>query len=187
MEDDLADAYSTLMYVDLKIKNTSVMTVVDTVAMHTFVASRIVQEYELQVTKCPMKMNAFNMTVVPLDDFNVLLGIDFLKKNKVAPIPYLDGRLQKDEKTYLAALVEVKPDVHIEVPDCVADFLKKFKPVMPPELPRDLPLRREIDHRIELIPGSLLPARPPYCMSPMELIELRKQLSELLYVGLIQP
>lgn len=32
----------------------------------------------------------FNITVVPLDDFNVLLGINFLKKNTVVPIPHLD-------------------------------------------------------------------------------------------------
>ncbi|XP_075087766.1 uncharacterized protein LOC142169758 [Nicotiana tabacum] len=248
--DDLDDAYSTLLYVDLKIGNKSVVTMVDTGATHTFVASRIVQEYGLQVTKCPTKMKAmnskaqpgygvvldvpmilghwsekFNMTVVPLDDFNVLLGIDFLKKKKVTPIPHLDGLmfmgesspdfvkgimpyevnnenagiaalisaiafekgLKRGEETYLVSLVEVKPDVHIEVPDCVANLLKEFKDVMPPELPRELPQRREIDYRIELISGLLLPAQPPYRMLPMELTELRKQLFELLDARLIQP
>ncbi|XP_070057433.1 uncharacterized protein [Nicotiana tomentosiformis] len=223
--DDLVDAYSTLMYVDLKIGNKSVMTMVDTRVMNTFVASKIVQEYELQVTKCSTKMEAvnsmaqpgygvaldvpmilghwsrkFNMTLVPLDDFNVLLGIDFLKKNKLALIPHLDGlmfmgetnldfvkSLKRSEETYLAALVEVKPDVRIEVLDCVADLLKEFKDMMPPELPREFSPMREIDRRIELISRSLPPARPPYRMSPIELIELRKQLSDLLDAGLIQP
>ena len=154
------------------------------------------------MTKCPTKMKAvnskaqpgygvapdipmilghwsekFNMTVVPLDDFNVLLGIDFLKKNKVVLIPHLDGLifmgesnpgfvkgirpygderknagiaalisaiafekgLKRGEETYLAALVEVMPDVQIEVPDCVANLLKEFKDMMSPELPRELP------------------------------------------------
>ncbi|XP_075082492.1 uncharacterized protein LOC142166855 [Nicotiana tabacum] len=95
--------------------------------------------------------------------------------------------LKSGEETYLTALVEVKSDVQIEVPDCVEDLLKEFKDVMPPELPRELPPRREIDHRIELIPGSLPLVRPPYHMSPMELTELRKQLFELLDTGLIQP
>lgn len=41
MGDDLADAYSTLMYVDLKIENKSVVTIVDTGAMHTFVSFKL--------------------------------------------------------------------------------------------------------------------------------------------------
>lgn len=39
-----------------------------------------------------------NLTVVPLDDFNLLLGIDFMRKFKVAPIPHLDGLMFMGEK-----------------------------------------------------------------------------------------
>lgn len=98
-----------------------------------------------------------------------------------------DKRLKRGETVYLAALIEVKPGVQIEVPENIAKLLEEFKNVMPPELPKELPPRREIDHRIELIPGSVPPAHPPYRMSPLELAELRKQLSELLEGGMIQP
>ena len=89
--------------------------------------------------------------------------------------------------TYLAALIEIKPDVQVEVPDEVAGLLKEFKDVMPPELPKTLPPRRATDHQIELHPGAKPPAKAPYRMSPLELTELRKQLTELLVAGLVRP
>lgn len=95
--------------------------------------------------------------------------------------------LKKGEATYLAALVEIKPDVQVEVPDEVAELLKEFADVMPPELPKSLPPRRATDHKIELVPGSKPPAKAPYRMCPLELAELRKQLTELLEAGLVQP
>ena len=75
----------------------------------------------------------------------------------------------------------------MEVPDSVARLLHEFADVMPAALPKELPPRRPIDHRIELIPGSKPPALAPYRMSPAELLQLRKQLKELLDAGLIQP
>ncbi|KAH7856309.1 hypothetical protein Vadar_006597 [Vaccinium darrowii] len=60
---------------------------------------------------------------------------------------------KKGEATYLATLVEIKPDVQVEVPDEVAGLLKEFADVMPPELPKYLPPRRATDHKIELLPG----------------------------------
>ncbi|CAA0810819.1 Unknown protein [Striga hermonthica] len=95
-----------------------------------------------------------------------------------------DG-LRHGYTTYLAALIETKPDVFYEVPDAVGKVLDEFKDTMPPELPKELPPRRPCDHRIELEPGAQPPAQPPYRMPPVELAELRKQLDELLSAGLI--
>ena len=58
---------------------------------------------------------------------------------------------------------------------------------MPAELPKKLPPRRTIDHKIELVTRVKAPAQAPYCMSPLELGDLRKQLTELLDAGMIQP
>ena len=58
---------------------------------------------------------------------------------------------------------------------------------MPPELPKNLPPRRDIDYKIEFLPGMVSPAQAPYRMAPKELVELRKQLNELLDARLIQP
>ena len=66
-------------------------------------------------------------------------------------------------------------------------MLKRFEDAMPPELPKKLPSRRQTDHQIELVPRSRPPAQAPYRITPPELIELRKQLTELLDTGLVQP
>ncbi|KAL0433189.1 UNVERIFIED_CONTAM: hypothetical protein Slati_2653200 [Sesamum latifolium] len=51
--------------------------------------------------------------------------------------------------------------------------------MMPDELPRNLPPKRAVDHKIELVPGMKPPARAPYQMSQPELVELRKQLKNM--------
>ena len=58
---------------------------------------------------------------------------------------------------------------------------------MPPELPKKLPPRRQMDHQIELMTGSRTPTQDPYWMTPPKLRELRKQLTKLLDAGLVQP
>lgn len=65
--------------------------------------------------------------------------------------------------------------------------LSQFKDVFPDELPAGLPPAREVDHRIELLPGSTPPSRPTFRLSASELVELKKQLEELTKAGFIQP
>jgi hypothetical protein len=59
----------------------------------------------------------------------------------------------------------------------------EFPDVFPDELP-GLPPDRDIEFRIELVPGIAPISRRPYRMSPDELVELKKQLEELLKRGL---
>ena len=65
--------------------------------------------------------------------------------------------------------------------------LSGFQDVFPEELPPGLPPSREVDHRIELVPGSSPPSRPTIRLSATELAELKKQLEELTKAGFIQP
>ncbi len=58
---------------------------------------------------------------------------------------------------------------------------------MPDELPKDLPLRRRVDHAIEVMPGVAPLAKAPYQMSHEELKELKVQLKEFLTKGYIKP
>ena len=76
--------------------------------------------------------------------------------------------------TYLVAMIEVKQDKLVEVPNAVTGLLEEFVDVMPLELLKTLPPRRAVDHKIELVPGAKLPSKAPYRMSPMELAEMRK-------------
>ncbi|XP_070032451.1 uncharacterized protein [Nicotiana tomentosiformis] len=225
--------HSLLMHIEMKLGEKSVIAMVDTGAIHTFVSTKLVQKYRLNVSKCPSYMKIVNakaqaimgmaynvpmsigywkgkanLMVIPLEDFEAILGIDFMRKYCFVSMPHLDGVMimhemapsfvkvihpygkeetqQKDslvsammvekglkrgDETFLALMVEVKTDVQVEVPNCVAPILSDFADMMPPKLPRNLPPRRAIDHKIELLPGSVAPAQPPYRMAPKELAE----------------
>ena len=155
-----------------------------------------------------------------IDDFKMVLVMDFLRKVKVVPLPFLrlmailkeekscmvptvtEGShktpmlsamqvkkgLKRKEVIYLATLKEEKDD-RLGEPMLkeIKGVLDEFKDVMPPELPKRLPSRREEEHKIELEPGAKPLAMGPYSMALSELEELRRQLKELLNVGFIQP
>ena len=72
------------------------------------------------------------------------------------------------------------------VPKCVEDVLKRYQDVMPEDLSNELPPRREVDHKIEVKPGTELPSRVPYRLSQKKLEELKSQLDELLAKGYIR-
>ena len=71
-------------------------------------------------------------------------------------------------------------------PRVMQQLLKEFKDVVPDEIPFGLPLVRDIQHRIDLIHGSILPNKAVYRMSPKEHEELQRQVDELLKKGLIR-
>jgi hypothetical protein len=245
-----SEASTELMYVPIEASSCRSLAMMDTGATHNFVAARMVEQLGLKLTKCPSRLKAVNsesqpvvgvayvvslkvgewtgkvnFLVVPLDDFDIILGNEFFVLAKAIPMPFLGGMLimeesqpcfvkavkkelppphkgskggvlsalqlkhglRKGEITYLAALREVKEETLADVLEQVLHLLEEFGDVMPPELPRTLPPKRAVDHRIELLPGSMPPAQAPYRMSPKELAELQKQLTELLEASFIQP
>ena len=62
----------------------------------------------------------------------------------------------------------------------------EFPDVFLEELP-GLPPDRDVEFKIELVPGTAPISRRPYRMPPNELAELKVQLQDLLDKGLIQP
>lgn len=66
-------------------------------------------------------------------------------------------------------------------------LLTEFGDVFPDQLPASLPPRRQINHSIQLIEGHKPPTTSPYKMNTVELLELKKQLTELLKQGFIRP
>ncbi|XP_076881333.1 uncharacterized protein LOC143529411 [Bidens hawaiensis] len=62
-------------------------------------------------------------------------------------------------------------------------IVSEFKDVSPDELP-GIPPDREVEFKIDLIPGTAPIAKSPYRLAPTEMKELKKQLDELLEKGL---
>jgi hypothetical protein len=60
----------------------------------------------------------------------------------------------------------------------------EYPDVFPEELP-GMPPDQDIEFIIELIPGTAPIAQRPYRMNPQELIELKRQLDDMLIKGLI--
>ena len=77
-------------------------------------------------------------------------------------------------------------DVTDSIPTPLIPLMTEFMDVFPEELPPLLPPKRDIQHAIDLIPGSNLPNLPHYRMSPTEHEELRKQVSELMEKGFVR-
>ncbi|KAG6510926.1 hypothetical protein ZIOFF_028973 [Zingiber officinale] len=186
MSEDMVRAHSQLLHVSVMLNGKSAYAMVDTGATHTFVSAKLVQEFGLSISKCPKYIKSVNakaqavvgmaynvpltvgtqvgkanMMVIPLEDFQIILGMDFLRKTKTVPMPHLDGvmvmqesnpcfvsavhpygkgqnkgktniisaislekGLRRGETTYLAALIDAKPDQNVELPVGVQDILK---------------------------------------------------------------
>ena len=66
-------------------------------------------------------------------------------------------------------------------------MLDSYRDVFPDELPPGLPPSREVDHKIELVPGATPQSRPTFRLSASELAEMKKQLEDLVKAGFVQP
>ncbi|GKG33402.1 hypothetical protein Tco_0433561, partial [Tanacetum coccineum] len=65
-------------------------------------------------------------------------------------------------------------------------IVRDFPDVFPEDLP-GLPLTRQVEFQIDLIPGAALVARAPYRLAPSKMKELSEQLKELSDKGFIRP
>lgn len=67
----------------------------------------------------------------------------------------------------------------------IKSLFHAFKDLILVDLPKELPPMRDIQHAIDLVPGSSLPNLLAYWMSHTEHAELRRQVEELLQKGYI--
>eukprot|EP00257_Ricinus_communis_P019332 XP_015578290.1 uncharacterized protein LOC107261709 [Ricinus communis] len=112
-----------------------------------------------------------------------------LSQDKMVSAIQLSKGVKRKEPTFLAT-PKMEEGTHAgeaTLTSPIRGVLDEFRDVMPPELPKKLPPRREVDHEIELESGAKPPAFAPYRMAPPELEELRRQLKELLDAGYIRP
>ncbi|KAJ9544154.1 hypothetical protein OSB04_023861 [Centaurea solstitialis] len=95
----------------------------------------------------------------------------------------LRSHLRKDCVAFMAHVVdkEVKEKRIKDFP-----VLRDYPEVFPEELP-GLPLHRQEEFHIDLVPGAAPVAKSPYRLAPSEMQELSNQLQELLDKGFIRP
>ncbi|GJS59498.1 putative reverse transcriptase domain-containing protein [Tanacetum coccineum] len=130
-----------------------------------------------------------------LGSFDVIIGMDWLAYHralidcyeKIVRIPLPNGKIlevqgERPEKD-LRSLACIKADEK-KLDDI--RVVRDFPEVFPDDL-LGLPLVREIEFRIDLIPGASPVVRSPYRLAPSEMLELSNQLKELQEKGFIRP
>ncbi|GJW82277.1 putative reverse transcriptase domain-containing protein [Tanacetum coccineum] len=130
-----------------------------------------------------------------LGSFDVIIGMDWLAYHralidcyeKIVRIPLSNGKIlevqgERPEKD-LGLLACIKAsEKKLDDIRVVRDFLEVF-----PDDLLGLPLVREIEFHIDLIPGASPVVRSPYRLAPSEMLELSNQLKELQEKGFIRP
>ncbi|GJZ43187.1 putative reverse transcriptase domain-containing protein [Tanacetum coccineum] len=124
---------------------------------------------------------------IELGMFDIIIGMDWLVKHdavivcgeKVVRIPYGNKTLIVEGDKGMSRL---------KVISCIkahVSIIRDFPEVFPEELP-GLPPSRQVEFRIDLVPGGEPVARAPYRLAPSKMKELSVQLQELLEKGFIR-
>ncbi|GJW13628.1 putative reverse transcriptase domain-containing protein [Tanacetum coccineum] len=110
-------------------------------------------------------------------DPNIITGIEPSDLGFSYEIEIASGQLVEINKVIKGCKLEIEEEIVV-----VRDFLKVFLNDL-----SGLPSVREIEFRIELIPGATPVAKSPYRLAPSELEELSGQLKELQDKGFVRP
>ncbi|XP_042387537.1 uncharacterized protein LOC121979609 [Zingiber officinale] len=156
-----------------------------------------------------------DLQVLEMVEFDIILGMDWLAMNHatvdcrarvvtfrppslpswtfigtrgdgISVISAMQARrlLSQGCQGYLLSMVKADTDALPRLSD--VPIVREFSDVFPDELP-GLPLKRQVEFMIELVPGTVPVSKTPYRMAPKELEELKVQLQELLDRGFIRP
>ncbi|GJX74099.1 putative reverse transcriptase domain-containing protein [Tanacetum coccineum] len=135
-------------------------------------------------------------------DNNVVTGT-FLLNNRHASILFDTGANRSFVSTAFSSRIVITPtaldhDYNVELADGQITKTRKgkrledvpvvqeFPEVFPEDLP-GIPPTRQVEFRIDLVPGATPVARAPYRLAPSEMKELAEQLQELTDKGFIRP
>jgi hypothetical protein len=130
-----------------------------------------------------------DLAILPSHGIDVILGMDWLTKH--------NGVISCADKIVLLTDHQGKSiSCHAQPPaqdpmvfNLAAESIsvvEEFMDVFPEELP-GMPLEREVEFYIDLIPGTAPIAKRPYRMAPTELAELKLQIAKLQQKGYICP
>ncbi|GJW95498.1 putative reverse transcriptase domain-containing protein [Tanacetum coccineum] len=163
------------------------------------IASGKLVEINKVIKGCKLETDGhvFDINLIPFGSgsFDVIIGIDWLSGHKaeiichekVVKIPLLDGKVLRvleeklEEKMRQLMSAKAKENKQKEIV-----VVKDYPGVFPDDL-SGLPPNREIEFRIELVPGAIPVVKSPHRLAPSELEELSGQLKELQDKGFIRP
>ncbi|KAL6345333.1 hypothetical protein AAG906_015816 [Vitis piasezkii] len=99
---------------------------------------------------------------------------EFEARKEAAPVLMMRqfSRVLHEGDVLLMVIKREVKQVDGNIPTEFTAMLEEFQDIMPGEMPNQLPPMREVQHVIDLIPGSTLPNLPHYRMSPAENEEL---------------
>ncbi|GJS88946.1 putative reverse transcriptase domain-containing protein [Tanacetum coccineum] len=139
----------------------------------------------------------FKIDLLPtrLGSFDVIIGMDWLSCHraiidcceKIIRIPLSNGKIlevqgerpEKDPGSLACIKADEKKLDDIQI-------VRDFSEVFPDDL-SGLPPVRELEFRVDLIPGASPVVKSPYRLAPSEMLELSNQLKELQEKGFIRP
>ncbi|GJS29968.1 putative nucleotidyltransferase, ribonuclease H [Tanacetum coccineum] len=128
--------------------------------------------------KLELEGHTFIIDLIPFGygSFDVIVGMDWLSKLRAKIF-------MKNSEGNLNMLKTMKVN---ELKLKYVPVVREFLGVFPKDL-SSLPPPREVEFRIDLIPGAMPVAKSPYRLAPTEMQELSNQLKELQEKGFIRP
>ncbi|WVZ19821.1 hypothetical protein V8G54_007143 [Vigna mungo] len=158
--------------------------------------------------RCPIEVEGYkfkvNLICLPLQDLEVLLGIDWLNSNHIL-IDCGKKKLifpREEEEKLSLTLGQIREDLiegamcfliltHMDAreedrPVGNRSVIEEFMDIFPDEVP-GLPPQREVEFSFYLVSGAGPIFIAPYRMTPAELAELKKQIEDLLEKKFIRP
>jgi len=146
-----------------------------------------------------------DLICLPLSQIDIILGMDWLSYNHVLlncfdkSVVFDDSGMSKDMMFISAnhVVISLKEDAQVymilssleietNVSMCDLPLVKEFPEVFLEDI-SDLPPKREIEFSIDLVLSAGPISIAPYRMSPIKLVELKKQLEELLDKQFVRP
>ncbi|GJW04723.1 reverse transcriptase domain-containing protein [Tanacetum coccineum] len=156
-------------------------------------------EVDRVIRNCKLELGTslFTIDLIPLGhgSFDVIVGMDWLSEHKaeivchekVVRIPLEGGEILYVQGERTPGIAKALSNVKVDEPklsdiSIVRDFVEVF-----PEDLSGLPPQRQVEFRIDLVPGATPVAKSPYRLAPSEMQELSAQLQELQDKGFIRP
>nr|GFB82617.1 putative reverse transcriptase domain-containing protein [Tanacetum cinerariifolium] len=148
-------------------------------------------EVDRVICNCKLELgnSLFNIDLIPLGhgSFDVIVRMDWLSKNKavivchekVVEIPIKEGRILRVQGDRTLGAAKALTNDKIDEPR-ISDILvvQDFTDVFLEDL-LGLPPQRQVEFRIDLVPGATPVAKSPYHLTPSKMQELSRQIQEL--------